>query len=239
MGARGASGRATPSASDRTVAWRRRKDFRQAEILEAARTLLEEEGTAATSMARIAREAGVSEATVYKYFDNKQDLINQVLHEWAMPFIERLSTELAQLVELRPRLILIAVRYLRSMEETPKLHRVFFQELRWTDYRGSPLHVLNHRFAHNVTATVENGVRSGELAPNVEPAVFRDMLFGGLEHISMRTSFMGRPVDVVAQATRYVDMMLRGALARPAVADMPAELTRLAGLLDRMERALG
>ena len=84
------------------VAWRRRKDHRPQEILAAARRLIEEEGAAATSMARIAKLAGVSEATVYKYYESKQDLVNQVLTEWAQPFVERLASELRHISGLQP-----------------------------------------------------------------------------------------------------------------------------------------
>jgi len=239
MGAQhGDASQAARTAGQAPVAWRRRKDFRQPEILAAARALIEEEGAAHVSVARIAKAAGVSEATVYKYFENKQDLLNQVLSEWATPFIERLTAELAPLAELRPRLVLIAIRYLRSLEETPRLHRVYFQELRWSDYRGSAIHQLNRRFVQGVMTTIEDGIRSGELRPDIDPRTFRDMLFGGLEHIGMRTSLAGRPLDVEQEAARYVDLMLQGALARPGERSVSAELGRLSGLIDRMERRL-
>jgi AcrR family transcriptional regulator len=221
------------------VAWRRRKDFRQPEILAAARALIEEEGAANVSVARIARAAGISEATIYKYFENRQDLLNRVLSDWATPFIERLTAELAPLVELRPRLVLVAIRYLRSMEETPRLHKVFFGELRWSNYRGSAIHTLNRRFVAGVMSTIEDGIRSGELRPDLDPRAFRDMLFGGLEHIGMRTSLAGRPFDVEQEAGRYVDMMLQGSLSRPVERSMPSELSRLSKLIDRMEKRLG
>lgn len=229
-----------PLENGDTVAWRRRKDQRPQEILAAARQLIEEEGAAATSMARIARLAGVSEATVYKYFDSKQELLNQVLTDWATPFVERLNSELQHFSGVRAQLTLIAIRFLRSMEETPKLHRVVFQEIRWIDYRGSPLHRINHDFAHRVVAVVEDGIRNGEVRPGTDPVMLRDMLFGGLEHIALRTSFAGRYIDVEAEAARYVDMMLSGILNHSQDGrTMSDELGRLSGLVDRIEKALG
>ena len=219
------------------VAWRRRKDHRQTEILEAARKLIEEEGAAATSMMRIAAAAGVSEATVYKYFESKQDLVNQVLQEWATPFLTRLSAELEHVTDLRSRLVLIAIRFLRSFDETPKLHRVFFQELRWSNYRGSPVHKISQRFADTVVSTIADGIQVGEIRPDADPAILRDMLFGGLEHIGMRTSLAGRAVDVEAVASQCVDMVLIGALVRPTSTTMSAELARLASLVTKLEQA--
>ena len=217
------------------VAWRRRKDARAPEIMVAARQLIEKHGAANTSMSRIAKAAGISEATVYKYFQSKEALLNQVLEAWAMPFIERLLGELEQVRGVRSRLILIAIRFLRSLDETPKLHRVFFQELRWSNYRASPLHKMNHKFSNTVVMTVKDGIQSGELRGDINPAMFRDMLFGGLEHIGIRTSFAGRAIDVEPEAARYVDMMLDGSLARETERATSNELTRLSALIDRLE----
>lgn len=230
-----------PSAAEgdgsRMVAWRRRKDRRAPEILERARALIEEEGAADVSMARIAKAAGVSEATVYNYFENKEDLVNQVLRAWAQPFIDTLTAELAPLTELRSRLVLIAVRYLRSMEQTPRLHRVFYTQIRWANYRGSEMHKLNNRFVRSVMDTIHNGIVQGELEETIDPAMFRDMLFGGLEHIAQRTLFVGRTLDIETEATRFVDLMLLGARPR-SITDMPSELRRLSDLVDRLEKRL-
>ncbi|WP_232495256.1 TetR/AcrR family transcriptional regulator [Novosphingobium kaempferiae] len=220
------------------LAWRRRKDYRPQEILAAARQLIEEEGAKATSMAKIAKLAGVSEATVYKYYDNKQELVNQVLADWATPFVERLTGELRNIDDLRSQLTLIAVRFMRSMEETPKLHRVFYQELRWQDYRGTALHKLNHLFAKSVVDAVQQAKDAGKARADVDPVMIRDMMFGGLEHVAMRTSFIGRPLDIDAEAKRYVDVLLSGVLSDPGEPKGPSEIDRLAGLVARMEAVL-
>lgn len=220
------------------LAWRRRKDYRPQEILAAARRLIEEEGTTATSMARIAKLAGVSEATVYKYYDSKQELVNQVLIDWATPFVERLIAELRHITDLRSQLTLIAARFMRSIEETPRFHRVFYQELRWADYRGSALHKLNHVFAHSVVEAVQQAQHEGKVRADVDPVMIRDMMFGGLEHVAMRTSFIGRPLDIDAEAKRYVDVLLCGVLSDPGEPRGPSETERLSALIDRMEAAL-
>lgn len=56
----------------------RTKDHAKSEaIRRAAIDLIQKEGFEATSMSRIAREAGVSPATIYVYFENKEDLLNR------------------------------------------------------------------------------------------------------------------------------------------------------------------
>ena len=131
--------------------------------------------------------------------------------------------------------MLIAIRYLRSMEQTPRLHRVFYTEIRRSDYRGLEMHKLNNRFVRSIIDTIRDGIASGEIEPLTDPAMFRDMLFGGLEHIAQRTLFAGRSLDIEQEAARYIDLMLRGATPRAGKA-MPGELGRLEALIDRLKR---
>jgi AcrR family transcriptional regulator len=51
----------------------------RASVIEAAARLLVDHGYSATTMARVARAAGVSVETVYKAFKNKPELVRQVL----------------------------------------------------------------------------------------------------------------------------------------------------------------
>jgi len=224
------------AGSDKAGAWKRRAEHRAPEILAAARALLEQRGYAGVSMAQISRHAGVSEATLYKYFDNRQDLLNQVLREWATPFIEDLQREIALVTGLRAKLTLIAIRYLRGMEQTPRLHRVVFQEVRWNDYVGSPLHRANQRFAGIAVHAVDEAIGAGEAAPSANPAIVRDLLFGGLEHIAQRTIFAGRPINIEVEASTLAGLLVDGIAPRRAPAADGDE--DVAQLVERLQRAV-
>jgi TetR/AcrR family transcriptional regulator, fatty acid metabolism regulator protein len=237
------AGKKTRRPDGSPQAWQRRAAERPAEILRAARALLEEHGYAAVSMARIAKQAGVSEATLYKYFEHKQDLMGQVLREWATPFIEGLQQELPLVTGLRARITLIATRYLRGMSQTPRLHRVYYQELRWDDaYIGSPMHKLNQRFAGFAVKVIEEAIANGEVAPDTNPVVVRDLLFGGLEHIGQRTTFAGRTLDVDAEAQAFARHLLDGILVKrapvPAVAAPVPDVNALNALVGRLQQAV-
>ena len=97
---------------------------------------------------------------------------------------------------------------------------------------------LNLRFSAQVTETIELAMRSGQAAADLEPAIVRDMLFGGLEHLALRTIFAGHPPDIEREAAVYVDRLMRGLLPRGSGSDMDSELGRLARLLDRMDQRL-
>lgn len=57
---------------------RRPDENKRKKIVQAAIKLIVTEGFTATSMHRIAKEAKVAVATIYLYFENKEDMLNQV-----------------------------------------------------------------------------------------------------------------------------------------------------------------
>ena len=54
---------------------RRKDDEKEQRIKEAVASLMLEEGWSGTSISKIARKAEVSPATVYTYFDSKEDML--------------------------------------------------------------------------------------------------------------------------------------------------------------------
>ena len=87
------------------ISWKRRKDARPPEIIEAAKKILEDKGIKGLSMMKISKAAGVSEATLYKYFNDKNDLLNQVYVDWAQPFVEKMETDIRDISDLHSSLL--------------------------------------------------------------------------------------------------------------------------------------
>src|SRR5262245_21159259 len=69
--------------------WRRMPEARPATILSAALESFVENGFAATRLDDVARRAGVSKGTLYLYFDSKEALLESVVRENIVPFLER------------------------------------------------------------------------------------------------------------------------------------------------------
>lgn len=74
--------------------WKRRKEARPEEILDAALELFTEKGFAATRMTDVAKKAGISKGTLYLYFESKEAIFRAVVHELITPQIERVELTL-------------------------------------------------------------------------------------------------------------------------------------------------
>src|SRR6185295_4571134 len=86
----GAKRSGTPP-SDQGARWRRRKDARPQEILEAALSVFAENGFAAARMDDIAARARVSKGTIYLYFESKEAVFKALVQEMIGPQLARLA----------------------------------------------------------------------------------------------------------------------------------------------------
>jgi AcrR family transcriptional regulator len=90
---------------DRMLRWRRRKDARPSEILNAALACFTERGFAATRLEDVARCAGVTKGTLYLYFRNKEELFEAVVRQSLVPYIEGLEAAVGGAMEPAPVLL--------------------------------------------------------------------------------------------------------------------------------------
>ena len=79
----------TAEAAVHAQRWRRRKEARPGEILDAALACFAEHGFAATRLDDVAHRAGVTKGTLYLYFPNKEELFKAVVAQALVPNLER------------------------------------------------------------------------------------------------------------------------------------------------------
>jgi len=99
-------------------------------ILEAAGQLFREQGYGAVSMDQIAREAGVSKATVYAHFESKDRLFAAMIHNGCRVYAEGIMPALTEMTDAREALTQIS-RGIENFLLAPKtlgIYRVIIAE---------------------------------------------------------------------------------------------------------------
>lgn len=76
--------------------WRRRKEARPDEILDAALRLFTEKGFSSTRMIDIARSAGISKGTLYLYFESKEQIFKELVQTVLSPMVDEAENALKQ-----------------------------------------------------------------------------------------------------------------------------------------------
>jgi Transcriptional regulator len=199
--------------------WRRRKEARPQEIVEAALAVFSERGFAAARLDDVAARAGVSKGTLYLYFPNKEELFKAVVRAAIVPNIEMAERLLAESRDssfaiLEKLLAIMATRILRTKAGAipkliiaeagnfPDLARFYYDE------------VIRRAFAL-LSAVLARGVESGEFRPLDIDSTVRLIVAPMLMSALWRSSFEaleGRPLDVPALLRAHLDH-LRRALA--------------------------
>jgi AcrR family transcriptional regulator len=113
--------------------WRRRKEARPAEIVDAALEVFAEKGFVAAKLDDIARKAGISKATLYLYFDTKEEIFRAVAQSAVASLLEALESQSegtdAPFAELAPKLLLRAAEMMKG-GRVPAIARMVIGESR-------------------------------------------------------------------------------------------------------------
>jgi TetR/AcrR family fatty acid metabolism transcriptional regulator len=184
-------------------------------ILNAATRVFSEKGYATASITEIAQAADVSDGLIYKYFENKRDLLEQVLTQFYERSIAGIEVKVAKGKNFEQRLYALVSEHLHVFIEDIDLCRLFISEVRTaSDYRGSSIQQLNRRYTQILIKIVDAGIAEGEILPDIDPRLVRDMLFGAIEHSSWRHVNGKKPLDVERMARGMTDVLVNGLAVR-------------------------
>src|ERR1700753_3833872 len=98
----------TAFAAPHVAATSTRRPEKTEKIVEAASQLFLEQGYGAVSMDQIARDAGVSKATVYAHFESKENLFAAIIQDGCTAYAEGIVPAVAELDDMREALTHIA-----------------------------------------------------------------------------------------------------------------------------------
>lgn len=183
-------------------------------LLAAARRCFGELGYDATSIAGIARVAGVSDGLMYRYFADKRALLLAVLAQFFEELIARARIAVAAETSFAGRLRALTRTHLQTMVDEPELCRLFLRQTRDDgNYIGSPIHEMTSRYTALLSEIVGSALAAGECRPDLDARMFRDLVFGGMEHIGWRFLDGDTRYDPRVAGDRLAAMLIAGATA--------------------------
>ncbi|MDB5972538.1 MAG: transcriptional regulator, TetR family [Hydrocarboniphaga sp.] len=161
---------------------RRSADARVGEIKAEARKELAEKGYQAFQPAEVARRCGVSEATVYRYFPTKRDLVSRIAEDWYTGLVAHGPVVDPQ-ADIYTRLRQVLYDTFMVVHRDPALTRFILLELRPDpNYPNTAIYQLNRRFTARVASVVEDAIKAGIFRTDISPKLVRNMIFGCMEH---------------------------------------------------------
>lgn len=183
----------------------------RAKIVRAVCTLLEDNDFNSITTVQIARTAGVTEGLIYKYFENKRDLLYQVLEIYFNGFIAYCDAAMADAPTALTRLRAIVRAYLESYDRHRVFARILLLEVRNTaSFFESSAYDAVRRHSRIILGIIRQGVAQGEIRDDVSPEAIRDALYGAIEHSTLACLIFNRPMDVDAMSERTCCVLFEG-----------------------------
>lgn len=162
-------------------------------------------------MSDIARAAGVSDGLLYRYFDSKRALLDAVLREFYEALLARVESEVFHQPSFEDQLLRLVELHLRTFLEEPGLCRLFISEVRMAaNYPGSETQQLNRRYTQVLMRVMVRAADEGRLRPGVDPPLFRDLVYGGIEHLAWRRINASASFDISNDAEAICRILLDG-----------------------------
>jgi TetR/AcrR family fatty acid metabolism transcriptional regulator len=191
------------------------KEFRTAEIVEAAGRVIGHVGYGGASMERIAREAGLSKGTLYLYFESREDLLARATeHGWGVLMSRvKASCRRARGYDAKLReLVRASIEYsiengalLRALVERPSSECA-------RSPAPEPSHATSGSYLAYVTHVIERGIRAGDLRP-VNPHRAARQLLSTVGTVLEEHAGNGHSPSIEHQIDAAVDLFLYGAAA--------------------------
>lgn len=154
---------------------RTRDELKEETIREKAIELIVRKGFDGFSMQKLARAAGVSPATLYIYFKNREDLVNSLYNRVNQTFTRVALENFSPQDTLEAGLWTQWKNRMRFILEYPDYYQFYEQ------FRNSPLilheEVKSQDFKENMREFVKNAIRRGELT-RIEPETFWALAYG-------------------------------------------------------------
>ncbi len=184
-----------------------------AAILKAAVAVFSLRGYHASTVADVAKEAGVATGTIYNYFERKEDLLIELFHRYSERYLVLQTAGLDSEKPGQEQLSGFVRRHFEVFGEERGVARVF--HVHWREVqpliRQGILPSLRSFFAA-MDRVVEEGIQAGEFDPDLSPRLARQLISGALDEvvISWALSENNRAlVDSAAPLSRMLEKALR------------------------------
>ncbi|MEA2367153.1 MAG: hypothetical protein QOI32_2665 [Thermoleophilaceae bacterium] len=203
----------TPADTSRRPG-RPRSERARLAILQAAADLLLDEGIAQVSMDAVAERAGVSKATIYRWWPSKERLALDALLEWAATGSSPRDTGTLRgdlLVLMRPWVREIRrrpfARVIASLLSAAQSDPAFADEYRrhFVEQRRVPMR-----------AAFERAIARGEVPADLDVEVALDLIYGPIYHRLLH----GHAPLTDRSATSAIDLALAGVLTSPTALEV-------------------
>ncbi len=186
-----------------------RESEKKARILRSAIRIFGEKGFQNATIAEIAKEAGIGDATIYEYFKNKEDLLLAIPAETTKDLMAQISEHMMGIKGAFNKLRKFVWWWLNYIEKNPGYGAVVLLELKTSKtYVSTEAYQAARNFYQVVLDIIKEGQEEEVIKKEINPYLARSLCVGAMEHIIIRWLLKERAYSLLQYADELADLLI-------------------------------
>ncbi|MEA1915102.1 MAG: TetR/AcrR family transcriptional regulator, partial [Campylobacterota bacterium] len=178
---------------------------------QALKSLLVEKEFSAVTTAEIAKNAGVTEALIYKYFKDKRDLLHQVLSEYLEQYRAQMGQDLKGIKGTLNKLRKLIWSHINVYATNRVFARILLIEVRnYPDYYKSETYSRVKEYSNIVLQIIEEGIRDREIRGDVPARLIRHSILGSIEQVCLSGITFGKDINPDELTEQICEIIFQG-----------------------------
>ena len=180
-------------------------------ILEAAVKVFARQGFYQSTIAQIAKEAGVADGTIYLYFKNKDDILVQFFSYRTKQVFERFRAEVKIADNSLDKLRNLIRRHLAEFQRDRDMAVVYQVETHQNSRLAeSQIREMAQMYQDLISEIVELGQQEGRIRKDLYVGLVKRFILGGVDEVINTWLHSEKEYDLVSMADPLVDLFVRG-----------------------------
>jgi TetR/AcrR family transcriptional regulator, fatty acid metabolism regulator protein len=180
-------------------------------ILEAAITVFAEQGYFQSTIAQIAKEAGVADGTIYLYFKNKDDILVQFYQYKTRQIFERFRDAVRQPATAEGKLRCLIRVHLQEFQKDRNMAIVYQAETHQNRRLGNEqIKEMSKMYRDIISEVVELGQDEGTIRKDLYMGLVKRFINGAVDEVINSWIHSGGKYDLVTMADPLVDLFIQG-----------------------------
>ena len=164
-------------------------------------------------MRSIAKKAGVSFETIYKYYGSKEKLLFAFVDEWLNELTEQTIHNLDGVEDTKEKLEQIVWTQLNYYQQNPEMAKILYMTIPLATWMSEG-NYTQKRLADIVIGVIREGQSVGLLNPRMKASLLLDVIYGIIRRCFTMWFFRGRKQTLISQADSIFEAIW-GGISRP------------------------
>ena len=195
----------------RTATNRIEKNHKYHQILEAAVKVFARQGFHQSTVAQIAKEAGVADGTIYLYFKNKDDILVQFFSFRAKQVFESFREEVDRAQNSLDKLRNLIHRHLAEFQRDRDGAIVYQVETHQNSRLAeAQIKEMSQMYRDIISEIVEQGQQEGTIRKDLYVGLVKRFIIGAVDEVINTWLHSDDEYDLVSMAGPLVELFIRG-----------------------------